>query len=399
MKMKNNVIAIMKKECARLFGDPKLVFSGIILQGLLIYVMYTLMGTWMGSLMQVNEDYRYKVSAVNMPASISRMVSDAGLPIDIAEIPESDIEAAKKRIAAEEGDLLLVFPENFEDLVAAYDIARSGGAAPHVQIWSNMALVRSAQIDAEIKYLLREYERSLAKKFDVNLVSEGESYDLNTGADFSTSLMMSMVPMLFIMVIYQGCMAIAPESIAGEKERGTLGTLLATPAKRTDMALAKILSITLFGFLGAAVSFLGLMVSLPNMMSGMDTSAIGNYSIAEYATIFVIAVSTVLVFVSLLSVMSAYSKSVKEANSYAAPFLFVSIVCGMSSMFTGGAASEFYYYLIPVFNSAQALSSIFNANVSVPNIAATVLANIAFALAFTGVLAKMFNSEKIVFDK
>ena len=324
--MKNNVIAIMKKECRRLFGDSKLVFSGIILQGLLIYVMYTLMGSWMGSLTQVNEDYRYKISAVNMPESVLSVISDSGLPVDITDIPESNLGAAKQNVSDRDADLVMVFPANFDALVASYDISDPQMIAPHVQIWSNMAIMRSAQLDYDIKALLAAYERSLTKKFDVNLALNGETYDLNTGADFSTSLMMSMIPMLFIMVMYQGCMAIAPESIAGEKERGTLGTLLATPAKRSDMAMAKILSITIFGVLGASVSFLGLMLSLPKMMAGMDSSSIGNYSVAEYLMILAVAVSTVLVFVSLLSVMSAYSKSVKEANSYAAPLLFVSIV-------------------------------------------------------------------------
>lgn len=396
--MKNNVLTIMKKECARLFGDRKLVFSGIILQGLLIYLLYTLMGSWMGSIAKVNEDYKYKISVVNMPASISYTISESGLPVEITDISEPDIEAAKKRISAKETDLLIEFPKNFDDSVAAYDLSVAKEAAPHVQIWANMASVKSSHIDSTIKNLLSTYERSLAKKFDVNILLDEKAYDLNTGADFAASLTMSMIPMLFIMVMYQGCMAIAPESIAGEKERGTLGTLLATPARRSDMALAKILSITIFGVLGAAVSFLGLMLSLPKMMN-MDSSSMSSYSVPEYILIFAVAVSTVLVFVSVLSIMSAYSKSIKEANSYAAPLLFVSIVCGMSSMFTSGAMNEFYYYLIPVFNSAQSLSSIFNSNVSVVNTAVTILTNIVFALICTGVLTKMFNSEKIVFDK
>jgi sodium transport system permease protein len=201
------------------------------------------------------------------------------------------------------------------------------------------------------------------------------------------------------MVIYQGCMAIAPESIAGEKERGTLGTLLVTPAKRHDMALAKVISVTVFGVLGAAVSFAGLMLSLPALMSDMDDSGIIEYTAMEYLQIFVIVLSTVLVFVALLSVLSTYSKTIKEANSYAAPLMMISMALGMSNMFTGGAMSEYYYYLIPIFNSAQALMAVFSAEVSTLNIAVTTLANTALALICVGVIAQMFNSEKIVFDK
>jgi len=393
--MKSNVLTMIKKECARLFGDKKLVFSGIILQGLLIFLLYTLMGTWMSSIMQTDDDYKYKVSVVNMPASVTALVS--GMPVEITNITASDVDAVKQKVTAEEADLLMVFPADFDAAVAAFDVATATEAAPQIQIWSNMARMQSMKIDGDMKELLGKYERSMAKKFDIN-AGPDVNYDLNTGADFGATLMMSMIPMIFIMVMYQGCMAIAPESIAGEKERGTLGTLLATPARRRDMALAKILSITLFGALGATVSFLGMMLSLPKMMN-MDSMSFAGYSMPEYLMVFGVAISTMLVFVSVLSVISVYSKSIKEANSYAAPLLFVSVVLGMSGMFTGGAASEFYYYLIPVFNSAQSLSAIFASGASALNVAVTVGTNLIFALIFTGLLARMFSSEKIVFDK
>ena len=395
--MKNNIFSIMKKELMRLFGDKRLVFSGIILQGLLLYVMYTVMGSVMGNITNVDSDYKYRASAVNMPQSISSAISGAGMPFDIRDINESDAEAAKQRVSDNELDLLIIFSSDFDSAVAAFDIA-SGKAAPQVQIWHNAAHIESLEADTVIKNFLKEYERSLARKFDVNAVLSSDEYDLNTGMDFASSLMMSMIPMMLILVIYQGCMAIAPESISGEKERGTLGTLLATPARRSHIALAKILSITVFGVLGAIFTFAALMMSLPNLMADAESFSF-NYSANDYLMVFMVTVSTVLVFVALLSILSAYAKSIKEATSYATPFMIVSIFCGMSGMFTGGALDAMHYYLIPIFNSAQSLTAIFNNNVSVTNIAITSLVNTAFAMICAVVLSRMFNSEKIVFDK
>ena len=394
--MKNNVFSIMKKELKRLFGDRRLVFSGIILQGLLLYIMYTVMGAVMGSMVSVDEDYKYRVSAVNMPQSVSAWLSEMGM-FDITATADSDAAAERLRVSESETDLLIVFSENFDQAVADYNVA-TGEVAPQIEIWHNAARIESLEADSVIKFILREYERALSKKFDINAILPAEDYDLNTGIDFASSLMMSMIPMMLIMVIYQGCMAIAPESIAGEKERGTLGTLLATPAKRSHMALAKILSITVFGVLGSVVTFAAMMLSLPNMMTNADDFSY-DYSANDYLMIFLVTFSTVLVFVAILSIMSAYAKSIKESNSLASPFMIISIFCGMSSMFTGGAMAEFYYYLIPVFNSAQSLSAIFNHGMSTVNVAVTVLTNAVFALACAGVLARMFSSEKIVFDK
>ena len=381
----------------RLFGDRRLVFSGIILQGLLIYLMYTVLGSFMGNMISIDENYKYKIYAVNMPQSIISVINETGIKTEITNISESDIESAKQQVADDEIDLFMVFSENFDETVANYDLS-SGEIAPQIQIWHTAGRIESLEADLKFKDVFREYERSITKKFDLNAVLAANEYDLNTGTDFVSSLTMSMMPMLLIIVIFQGCTAIAPESIAGEKERGTLGTLLVTPAKRSHMALAKILSITVFGVFGAAVTFLGMMLSLPSMMLNSNEFSF-DYTINEYLLIFLILVSTVLVFVSILSIMSAYAKSTKEAATYSSPFVIINMFCGMSAMFTGGAMNEIYYYLIPVFNTAQSLTAIFNNDISVINITVTVLSNITFALICTGVLSKMFNNEKIVFDK
>ena len=396
--MKNNVFTILKKELARLFGDRKLVFSGIILQGLLLFVMYNLMGTIFANMLEVDDDYQYRISVVNMPDSVSAMISATGFPASITKVAAAEMAAAKEKIVNQEGDLLIEFPADFDEAVKNYDVMSSVGPAPQIQMWYNNAFMESMQINAMMQGLLSEYERGMAKKFDINAVLNAGEYDLNTGTSLDMNIMMSMIPMLLIMLIFTGCMAIAPESIAGEKERGTLGTVLATPARRRDIALAKVVSIAIFGFLGATTSFLGMALSLPNMMGSMEGAAF-DLSVLDYLMLFTVIISTVLVFVALLSIMSAYAKSVKEATSYATPFMLLSMFCGLSGMFTGGAVSGTQYYLIPIFNSAQSLSAIFTGEITALNFAATALANLFVCLVLVGVLAKMFSSEKIIFDK
>jgi len=286
--------------------------------------------------------------------------------------------------------------------VSVWNILTATEAAPNVQIWSNMAKTESMTANSMIHSLLTDYERSMSKKFDINAPTEetaDEQYNMATDADVAASVFGMILPMILIIFMFSGCQALAPESIAGEKERGTLGTILVTPTRRSDIALAKILSITVFGLLGAAGSFIGLMASLPKLMRLDGISAGVNYSPADYAMIFIICVSTVLVFVSLLSVLSAYSKSIKEATSYSMPLMIVCMVCGLSSMITGGVPEQIYYYLIPVFNSAQCLTAIFTGGISVANIAVTAGMNIVVMLICAVILARMFNSEKIVFDK
>ena len=89
---------------------------------------------------------------------------------------------------------------------------------------------------------LDTYESALANKFDVN--PGEEVYDMATEEDLSAQVFSMMVPMLLMIFLFSGCMAVAPESIAGEKERGTIATLLVTPVKRSHLAVGKIISLS-----------------------------------------------------------------------------------------------------------------------------------------------------------
>lgn len=150
-----------------------------------------------------------------------------------------------------------------------------------------------------------------------------------------------------LIFLYSGCMSIAPDSIAGEKERGTLATMLVTPMKRGNLAVGKILSLGTLALLSGLSSFIGTITSLPKMMGGaMDGMNTAVYGAGEYLALLGIILSTVLLFVSIISVVSAFSKNVKEATTYLVPFMVLVMLCGVAGMFGGGSAA-FWVSLIP----------------------------------------------------
>ena len=79
--MRNGIITIMKKELARFFGDKRMVFS-ILMPGILIYIMYSFMGTAMGDAFGVDEDYTPSIRSVGMPASVGALLDGAALPVE-----------------------------------------------------------------------------------------------------------------------------------------------------------------------------------------------------------------------------------------------------------------------------------------------------------------------------
>jgi len=392
----------MKKECIRIFSDRKLFFMAVLMPGILIFMMNTLMGNVVGGLTAADEDHIYQVHAVNMPASAAILLSPPELSIEIINIRYADVERVKQEITDRDTDLLIIFPAGFDETVAVFDPATAAELAPNIQIWANGARPESSEARAIVSGILNAYHHALTHRFSINAPSEAAPdgiYDLATDADIFALVMGFTVPMMFLIFIFTGCQSLAPESISGEKERGTLAGLLVTPAKRSDIALGKILSIGIFALIGAIGSIVGMIFSLPNMM-GMDVgSFIDFYSLTDLGMLFVVAATTTLVFVAALSVMSAYAKSVKEATAYSMPFMLVSMICGFASTILGGVPSESYFYLIPVFNSSLSLSAIINFEISAVNMAITAGTNVLFALICTIVLARLFSSEKIIFDK
>lgn len=391
--MKNNAIfTIFKKELARFFKDRRTLIA-LIMPGILLYFVYSLMGNAMSSNLGTDEDHKSKIVIVNSPASIETLLSNA--PVELTEISADKIDGIKEQIANEEKDILVIFPENFDEKVIAYDPA-SGLPAPNVEIYYNSASTNSSNAFGFMTSLLSAYESSMTNKFDVNM--SDKTFDLASEEDITAMIFSMMMPMLLVMLLFSGCMAVAPESIAGEKERGTIASLLITPTKRSHIAIGKILALSVLALISGASSTIGIMLSLPKLM-GEEVALDGSvYGVTDYTMLAVVILSTVLLFITLISIISAYAKNVKEASSYVSPLMIFSMVISITGMF-GVSAKNPAFFLIPIFNSVQSMIGIFSFEPNILNMAITVATNLVITAAGVFVLTRMFNSEKIMFNK
>ena len=116
--------------------------------------------------------------------------------------------------------------------------------------------------------------------------------------------------------------------------------------------------------------------------------------------ILLVLFSTIFVIVGIVSIVSAYARSLKEATTYITPIYIVTILVSITSMFSGGANTNLFAYTIPIYNAVQSLVGImtFSEDIAI-YVFITVLANIAYLIFFIYILNKMFKSEKIMFNK
>lgn len=393
--MNNSILTIMKKELARFFGDKKVVFSTILLPGLMIFVLYSFMGSALSSQFSVEEDYKAECYVLRLPEddTLQMLLKESFRFKEISS--EEEVKQAKKKLQQKETDLCVVFPENFAEDIAETLPVTSSALPPEVQIFYNSSETSSETAYQTMSGILDQFEGMLSNRFDINK-SDGVAYDLAKKEDAVGSIFSSMLPMLLLIFLFSGTLAITPESIAGEKERGTIATLLVTPVKRSHIAIGKILALSIIALLSGASSTIGTVLSMPKLMGGAGELDGTVYSVTDYLLLAVVILSTVLVLVTALSLISAYAKSIKEAQSYATPLMILLMLVGITAMFGNGAKEELYYYCIPAYNSVQSMVRIFQFEVTADTMFVTVASNVAVTFIGMFVLTKMFQSERIV---
>ena len=387
-----NIWTIMKKEFDRFFKDRRMVVSTLLLPGIMIYFVYSIMGTAMGSQFMTEETYVYKMEVVNMPSMMEEMFTED--TFEVTKVDELDFDTLANRISDKELDLAIVFSENFNSA-----LANVGKESTDIEIYYNSTVTASSEAYSMVSAMVNAVESSVVDVIKINM-DEEKKFDLSTEEEMAGFLMAMIMPMLMVSFLFSGSMGVAPEAIAGEKERGTMATLLVTPINRAHIAIGKILSLSVIALLSGLSSFLGVIFALPKYMEGvMGDVDMQVYGMEEYSAVLIVILSTVLLIVSLISVISAYSKSVKEAGSFISPIMIVSMLLGITTMFGAGDGQPVWVYFIPMYNSVQCFSAIFNFEINMISIMITFASNLLYAVILGFILTKMFGSEKIMFKK
>ena len=396
--MKSNTLTIIKKEFARFFGDRQLLFTTVIMPGLLIYLIYSFMGMGMKKMATEGTDELVTVCVENLPPNMAPIMD--AIPA-IAPSQQAVTQEDIDKLEDKDLNVVLVrFPETFDEKVAAYD-PQSGLAAPNVEIYYNSANNASSRVYHILESSLSAYEDQLSNRFDINRADSDEvSFDKASKDDVLGSILSKLIPMLILMMLFSGVMAIAPSSIAGEKERGTIATLLVTPLRRNELALGKVVSLSGMALLSGISSFIGIVLSLPKMIQDAASVETGlHYTGADYGVLLLIILSSVLIMASAVSLLSALAKDVKNAGTMITPFMLVIMLCGLMPMFQSGASQNLMAYLIPFYNSIQVMTAVFAHEMRWMPVIVTLAANVVYTGIAVWGLTRMFNSEKVMFSK
>ena len=351
----------------------------------MIFLVYSFMGSATDSIgVETNEIY-----VLNAPDDFTQtylnddMLNAMGL--SIVKTDEVNLDVLKQEIGTTV-DGILYFDPSFNDNLG-------NGAKVSVIIDSNSIDGMTAQ--EKIMTLVNDYQLALqGVKPDYIVI---ESIDISGGDGEIGNLMAAMlIPMLIITFIFAGALSPACDAIAGEKERGTLATLLMAPIKRGDIVLGKIASISIITVLSAISSFIGILASIPFTSSMFGTGF--NLGVLEYLGTFLVLIAVAIFAVSILLIASTFAKTIKEATAYAMPVYIIAILSSVFNMMQTGAQS-LWQYAIPVYNCNLCLKGIITGNINFNQLLLTFGTTIVYVVLLIYVLIKMFKNERILFSR
>jgi len=184
------------------------------------------------------------------------------------------------------------------------------------------------------------------------------------GPGILVKILSQILPYMILIFAFLGAMYPAIDLGAGEKERGTLETLLVAPVSRLSIVLGKFGVILVAALVSAVLATVSLAASLQlGVFSTLSLVSGGSFSfsVTEALAALLMIVPISCIFAALLLALSIFAKSFKEGQSYASPLQMVIIMPAFIS-FVPGVKLDWIMASIPVVNVSLALKEIFTGN-------------------------------------
>lgn len=224
----------------------------------------------------------------------------------------------------------------------------------------------------------------------IDVASEQEKFGKTIG---------TYLPYMFLLFCFSGAMYPALDLGAGEKERGTLETILTSPANQIEILSGKFIVISFFGIMSVIFGLVGIFIAIkmnsdiPQEIISVALNILGPKPILlMLSLLFPIA----LFFASFLLSISFYAKSFKEAQSIMGPLnliIILPIMIGLMPGITLDATTA----LIPILNVSLAMNDIIAGTLSFPLYLEVMLSLLFFTALSMWVSVKFVSKESVIF--
>lgn len=186
-------------------------------------------------------------------------------------------------------------------------------------------------------------------------------FDISSDQEKLGKIAGGILPYIFIAFCFLGCLYPAIDLFTGEKERGTIETILSTPVKRWQLLFGKMAVVVLSGLLAATLALVGLFVAIEFLDLVQDEKILevvrGILSFKFILLMYALLIPLTVFFAGIMIPIAVYAKSFKEAQSIITPLNIVVILPAIIG-FLPGIELNITTAFIPIINIVLATKDI-----------------------------------------
>ena len=395
--MRSKIVrTIFKKEIIDIIRDKKTLFMGIvlplILYPLLMIIMTQIMTISMNSI--ENDDINIafeKYPSKELITLIKNYDSDGAINIVKSKNYKKDLEKGN---------------------IDAYVDIKEKNKIENYKIYINSSKENSSTVNSKLEDIFNTYKEKKVKdkieqlQLNVEETLEPVVYstiDLAKTEEVAGLLLGQILPLILIMGVLLGVIYPAIDSMAGEKERGTLETLFTLPISNLELVMGKYMAVSLCAIVTAILNVVSILMTLIYILSTGNISGqllSNNFNIFALSGPLFITLICICLFAMVVSAVSmcvcSLAKSFKDAQNYITPVMFLVLIPSYASMIPNLNLDR-TTSIIPVVNISLLIKSVLSNNANLSLIALVFISNFAFVILSVILLSKLFNSEEILF--
>ena len=382
--MKNNLWNILKKELRELFRDKKSLAMMLVIP---IFIPLLVIGMSALFESQMNVDTE-EYNKIGFSYELSEVEESIAKEMDIDVVHGTTKELKEKY---EEGNINLYITKKDNHYTIHSDGSDNSSYASSLMETYFNTYKEVLQQESLSKQKINPDDILNIITVDEKVVEED---------NFFASYIKNYAFLFILMAITVSATYPATDTTAGERERGTLETLLTFPIKSKDIIIGKFLGVTvssiITGLLSLALAVISLFISKDMFTIYESVNTMYSLSSIIYAVVVIVTYSF---FISGLCIaIASTSKTFKEAQSALTPLTFISLFPGMIA-FMIGIKTTILISIIPFLNFTTIFTDITAGNINVLHFFLMMLSTVIYISIVFYYIIKQYKSEKVLFAK
>lgn len=404
-------LLILKKEFLELTKDRKTLFFTFLMPLILYPVLFTMMSKLGKSDAAQRKGKPSRIYLVDSAKVVEPVLRSDPRNFEVVPKPEAELNQAIRDqklelgLEVEGGAAAKLARQETFTVTATYDRSDDSSKLALERLKEAMKKQDVTWVQARLQTLGASAQLAVPTKL--------ETRNASNMALFLAKILGSFLPYILIMMLYAGSMQHGIYATAGEKERGTLLTLLSTRLPRNQIILGKLLYIFSIGILATLMNLLSMAFSMGNLFTSevaeagskaaqtaMEAGGVGSLSaIASPATLglsFLLMIPLGLFFSNFILLGGIQAKNTVEAGTALTPGIFVVVILGVFSLAPGLEKMAFLPY-VPIVNVSLAIRKLFAQQGNALEYIIALAMTIGLAGIMTWLSTRILNRESAIF--